>query len=191
VSDPPVIPPTSGPEISDRRRASSLVLVFTGDGKGKTTAAIGTVVRAVARGWKVCVVQFVKSGQWRSGEEEVGRRLGAEWWTLGRGFSWDSEDLDRDREAAARAWDFARETVKAGAFDLVVLDEITYPIVWGWIPADEVALTIRERPAHVHIVATGRDAPGALLAEADTVTEMRKVRHAFDAGIAARRGIDF
>jgi cob(I)alamin adenosyltransferase len=145
----------------------------------------------VARGWKVCVVQFVKSGQWRSGEEEVGHRLGVEWWTLGRGFSWDSEDLDRDREAAARAWDFARETVKGGAFDLVVLDEITYPIVWGWIPADEVALTIRERPAHVHIVATGRDAPEALAAEADTVTEMRKVRHAFDAGIPARRGIDF
>ena len=191
MSDPPELPPTRAPEVSDRRRASSLVLLFTGDGKGKTTAAIGTVVRAVARGWKVCVVQFVKSGRWRTGEEEVGRRLGVQWRTLGRGFTWESEDLHRDREAAAGAWEVARESVTGGAFDLVVLDEITYPMTWGWIPAAEVTDTIRGRPAHVHIIATGRDAPEALVAVADTVTEMRNVRHAFDRGIAARRGIDF
>ena len=191
MSDPSDHPPTRVPETFHRHRAASLVLVFTGDGKGKTTAAIGTVVRAVARGWKVCVVQFVKSGRWRSGEEEVGRRLGVEWRTLGRGFSWESEDLDRDREAAVRAWEVARESITGGAFDLVVIDEITYPMTWGWISSDQVTGTIRGRPAHVHIIATGRDAPEALMAVADTVTEMRNVRHAFDRGVAARRGIDF
>jgi cob(I)alamin adenosyltransferase len=167
------------------------VLVHTGDGKGKTTAAVGIVVRAVARGWRVCVVQFVKSGTWRAGEEDVVRSLGVEWWTLGDGFTWDAEDLEESRAVAERAWSFARETIASGEHDLVVLDEVTYPITWGWIRVDDVVAALRERPTHVNVVATGRDAPEALLGIADTVTEMVNVRHAFDRGIAARRGIDF
>jgi len=165
--------------------------VNTGEGKGKTTAAMGTVLRAVARGWKVCAIQFIKSGRWRAGEEQVARRLGVEWWATGDGFSWESEDLDRSAALARAAWEAAKEKISSGDYDLVVLDEVTYPMNWGWIPTDEVAEAIRDRPPHVSVIATGRDAPEALVEAADTVTEMRKVRHAFDRGVGARRGIDF
>ena len=184
-------PPRRPPRMGGSVPAASLVLVNTGDGKGKTTAAMGTVLRAVARGWAVSVIQFVKSGRWRSGEEEIARRLGIEWWTGGDGFSWDSEDLDRSAALARAAWAAAKEMIGSGDYELVVLDEITYPMNWGWIPVEEVARTIRERPAHVSIFATGRDAPEPLRDVADTITEMRKARHAFDRGVRARRGIDF
>jgi len=184
-------PPTEPPVRKRRARASSLVLVNTGDGKGKSTAAFGVVMRAVARGWRVCVVQFIKSGTWKVGEESVCRGLGVDWWTIGDGFTWESEDLDRSEAVARAAWAAAAEKIASGSFDLVVLDEITYPMNWGWIPSDEVLRSIRERPAKVNVVATGRDAPPELLELADTATEMRKLRHAYDRGVAARRGIDF
>ena len=184
-------PPTEAPRPPARSDAASVVVVNTGDGKGKTTAAMGMVVRAVARGWKVAVIQFVKSGRWRAGEERVGRDLGVEWWAGGDGFTWDADDLDRSADLAREAWRTARDRIGGGDVHLVVLDEITYPINWGWIPGDEVAAAIRDRPAHVNVVATGRDAPDALLEVADTVTEMRLVRHAYDRGVTARRGIDY
>jgi cob(I)alamin adenosyltransferase len=184
-------PPREPPGRRRAVKAPSLVLVNTGDGKGKTTAAMGTVMRAVARGWKVCVIQFVKSGRWRAGEEEVARRLGVDWWTIGDGFSWESEDLERSATVARAAWDAAREKISSGGYDLVVLDEVTYPINWGWIAGEDVVRTIRDRPLHVNVIATGRDAPEALVDIADTVTEMRKVQHAYDRGVGARRGIDF
>jgi len=184
-------PPTTPPERPGRRRAPSLVLVNTGDGKGKSTAAFGVVLRAVARGWKVCVIQFLKSGRWRTGEEELGRRLGVDWNPLGDGFTWDSEDLEASQAKAVAAWAAARRAIASGDYQLVVLDEVTYPMNWGWVRTDEVVEAIRARPEAVNVVATGRDAPEALLAVADTVTEMRKVRHAFDTGVAARRGIDY
>jgi cob(I)alamin adenosyltransferase len=167
------------------------VIVNTGDGKGKTTAAMGIVIRAVARGWKVCVIQFIKSGRWRVGEEKVAKDLGVDWWSLGDGFSWDSDDLDRSADLARAAWQRAKEEIASGGYDVVVLDEVTYPMSWGWIPTDEVVDAIRERPAHVNVMATGRNAPAELVEMADTVTEMRKVRHAYDRGIGARRGIDY
>jgi cob(I)alamin adenosyltransferase len=167
------------------------VLVHTGDGKGKSTAAFGVVMRAVARGWRVAVVQFLKSGEWKVGEEKVGRDLGVDWWAIGQGFSWDSADLSRDEAVAREAWRHARELIERGAHHLVVLDEVTYPMNWGWIDAAEVAAVIAGRPASVNIVATGRDAPAALVDVADTVTEMRKVKHAYDRGVRAKRGIDY
>lgn len=183
-------PPTQPPPRSSAH-AESLVIVNTGDGKGKTTAAMGTLLRAVSRGWRVCVIQFIKSGQWRAGEEDVARKLGVEWHSLGEGFTWHSGDIDRDRAAAGAAWDAARERISAGRHDVIVLDEVTYPMTWGWISIAEVVDAIRERPGHVNVIATGRDAPTELLDVADTVTEMTNVRHAFDRGIGARRGIDF
>jgi len=171
--------------------APSVVLVHTGDGKGKSTAAFGIVIRAVARGWRVAVVQFLKSGEWHVGEEDIGRQLGVEWWALGEGFTWDSEDLTRDEAVAREAWNHARNVIRAGEHRLVVLDEITYPMNWGWIDIDDVVTTIRDRPAKVNVVATGRDAPEALIDVADTVTEMRKVKHAYDRGIVAKKGIDY
>lgn len=183
-------PPEHGPEQATGH-ATSIVIVNTGDGKGKTTAAMGTALRAVARGWKVAVVQFIKSGQWRVGEEDVGRTLGIDWETIGEGFTWDSENLDRAAEIARDAWAAAKAKIAAGSYDLVVLDEATYPMTWGWIDIQDVVETITRRPDGVNIIITGRDAPDALVEVADTVTEMRNVKHAFDAGIAARRGIDY
>jgi cob(I)alamin adenosyltransferase len=173
------------------RSAPSLVLVNTGDGKGKSTAAFGVVLRAVARDWRVAVVQFLKSGNWHVGEEAVATRLGVEWWALGEGFTWDSSDLTEDEAVAREAWGFARRTIEAGEHRLVVLDEITYPVTWGWIDGDEVAAVLRARPSAVNVVLTGRDAAPALVDVADTVTEMRSVKHAYDRGIRAKKGIDY
>jgi cob(I)alamin adenosyltransferase len=184
-------PPETPPERPARRRAPSLVLVNTGDGKGKSTAAFGVVLRSVARGWRVCVIQFLKSGRWRTGEEELGRRLGVDWNPMGDGFTWESEDLDATRAKAVAAWAAASRAIASGDYQLVVLDEVTYPMNWGWIPTAEVVEAIRGRPEAVNVVATGRDAPPPLLEVADTVTEMRKVRHAYDTGVVARRGIDY
>jgi cob(I)alamin adenosyltransferase len=181
----PVAPPRP------RERPRSLVLVNTGEGKGKSTAAFGVVMRAVAREWSVCVVQFLKSEAWRVGEEKVARQLGVEWLKGGDGFTWASTDLTASEGCAADAWRLAAAAIAGGRHQLVVLDEITYPMRWGWIDGAAVIEAIRTRPAHVNIVATGRDAPRALIEAADTVTEMVKVRHAYDQGILARRGIDF
>ena len=174
-----------------RRDVASIVMVNTGDGKGKSTAAFGTLMRAVARDWSVCVVQFMKSGKWNTGEEKICRQLGVDWWSMGDGFTWDSTDMDRTEAIAREAWAAARSLIRAGAHELVVLDEITYPMNWGWIDAHDVIETIRDRPPHVNVVATGRDAPGSLCGVADTVTEMASVKHAFDAGVGAMRGIEF
>jgi cob(I)alamin adenosyltransferase len=186
----PDLPPTEGPTRA-HERVPSRVIVHTGDGKGKTSAAMGIVMRAAARGWRVCVVQFVKDGRWKTGEEASARKLGVEWWSLGDGFTWDSPDIDRTEAIAVEAWRAARDVILRGAHELVVLDEVTYPMNWGWIDAPEVIETIRTRPSHVNVVATGRDAPDALCEVADTVTEMASVKHAFDVGVGAMRGIEF
>jgi cob(I)alamin adenosyltransferase len=188
----PAHQPPEAHALPERARvASSLVLVHTGDGKGKSTAAFGIVMRAIARDWKVSVVQFLKSGEWHVGEETVAKRLGVEWWAIGEGFTWSSTDLSRDEAVARAAWEHARSVITSGAHRLVVLDEITYPMTWGWIDTDDVVATLRERPARVNVVATGRDAPRALVDVADTVTEMRKIKHAYDEGIIAKKGIDY
>lgn len=166
-------------------------MINTGDGKGKSTAAFGTAIRAVARGWKVAVIQFLKSGEWSVGEEKVGRDLGMDWWVLGDGFTWDSEDMDHSEAVAREAWRHAKSVIASGEHDLVVLDEVTYPISWGWVPVDDVVDVIVSRPDTVNLILTGRDAVPELIDVADTVTEMRKVKHAFDRGVMARRGIDF
>jgi cob(I)alamin adenosyltransferase len=168
-----------------------LVLLNTGDGKGKSTAAFGVLMRAVARDWQVAVVQFIKSGKWNVGEEKTARTLGVDWWSIGEGFSWDSPDLSVDEAVAQQAWAHARAVIEAGAHQLVVLDEITYPVSWGWIPVEEVTSVIGGRPESVSVVLTGRDAPEALVELADTVTEMRNVKHAYDRGIKAKKGIDY
>jgi cob(I)alamin adenosyltransferase len=175
----------------DLRRAPSLVLVNTGKGKGKTTAAMGMVIRAVARDWPVGVVQFLKSGTWKTGEEKVCRQLGVDWWTIGEGFTWESEDLPKDEAVAREAWAKGRSMIAAGEHRLVVLDEVTYPINWGWIDLDDVLATIEGRPERVNVVCTGRNAPERLVGIADTVTEMNVVKHAYQRRIRAMKGIDY
>ncbi len=182
---------TEDPRPDDLHRAPSVVVLNTGDGKGKSSAAFGVMIRSVARGWPVAVVQFVKSGKWNVGEEKVGRQLGVEWHNVGDGFTWESDNLDHDKALARDGWEVAAGIVTAGEHRLVVLDEITYLCSWGWIDTSEVASVIRDRPAHVNVVMTGRDAPQELVDVADTVTEMRKVKHAYDSGINAMRGIEY
>jgi cob(I)alamin adenosyltransferase len=184
-------PPVEDPRPDGLRSVPSLLLVNTGDGKGKSSAAFGVMIRAVARGWKVAVLQFIKSGDWAVGEEKVGRQLGVDWQALGEGFTWDTKDPEHDRETARAAWAIARGVIEAGEHQLVVLDEITYLLTWGWIDLDEVLAVLRDRPPSVNVICTGRDAPQELIDLADTVTEMRQVKHAYEAGIRAKRGIDY
>ncbi|MCO8128160.1 cob(I)yrinic acid a,c-diamide adenosyltransferase [Acidimicrobiia bacterium EGI L10123] len=192
MSDTPTdAPPTEHQEPPELRRADSLVLVNTGNGKGKSTAAFGTMIRSVARGWPVAVVQFLKSGKWNTGEEKVARDLGVEWFAIGEGFTWDSEDLSRDEAVAREAWRQAASLLSSGTHRLVVLDEITYPMNWGWFDTDEVVAAIRDRSPKVNVICTGRDAPEPLLELADTATEMRVLKHAYQSGIRAMKGIDY
>ena len=186
---PGIVPPEPPPAPAVNPR--SLVLVNTGDGKGKSTAAFGVIMRAVAREWRVCVIQFIKSGKWKVGEEKVARQLGVEWLKGGDGFTWESPDLDKSEGRAAAAWLLAAAAIAGGEYQLVVLDEITYPMNWAWIDTASVIEAIQSRPYRVNVIATGRDAPEALIEVADTVTEMVKIRHAYDRGIRARRGLDF
>jgi cob(I)alamin adenosyltransferase len=189
---PPVDePPVDDPRPDGLHGTASLLLVNTGDGKGKSSAAFGVMIRSIARGWKVAVAQFVKSGDWQVGEEVIGRQLGVDWFAFGDGFTWDSDDLQHDRELAQAGWAKVAALIAAGEHQLIVLDELTYLVNWAWIDGDEVVRTLAERPSHVNVIVTGRDAPEAIVAIADTVTEMRNVKHAYDAGIAAKRGIDY
>jgi len=178
-------PPTDNPIPEGGSRAESILLVNTGDGKGKSSAAFGVMVRGLAMQWKVAVVQFVKSGDWKVGE------LGVEWFSVGEGFTWDSDNIDHDKAIAQEGWKQARELIQAGEHRLVILDEITYLMNWDWIDSDDVLATLQSRPDNVNVVCTGRDAPQALIDIADTVTEMVKVKHAYDQGILAKRGIDY
>lgn len=183
-------PPKDGPE-RELTNAKSLVVVNTGDGKGKSTAAFGTMLRGVAMGWDVAVVQFMKSGKWKVGEEKIGRQIGVDWWTIGDGFTWLSDDMDRTEAVAREAWRFSKELIAEGKHRLVIFDEITYPMNWGWIDTAEVAATIAGRPERMSIVATGRNAPQELIDVADTVSEVKKIKHPFDRSIRAMKGIDY
>ena len=136
-------------------------------------------------------MQFLKSGTWHTGEEKVCTGLGVDWWALGEGFTWDSTDLTKDEAVAAHAWDHAKQVIGAGAHRLVVLDEVTYPVNWGWIDVDDVVTTITSRPSTVNVVLTGRNAPQAVIDIADTVTEMAEVKHAYRSGIRAMKGVDY
>ena len=184
-------PLTEDPRPDGLRSARSLVLMNTGDGKGKSSAAFGVMLRALARGWKVAVVQFIKSGDWKVGEEKIGRRLGVDWRSFGDGFTWDSDNLEQDKSHARAGWAEAKALIQAGEHKLVILDEITYLCTWGWIDTDDVVVTIRDRPEPVNVIITGRDAPAAIVELADTVTEMNEIKHAYRKGIRAKRGIDY
>lgn len=184
-------PPVAKPDRSELKTAKSLIVVNTGEGKGKSTAAFGTVLRALAMGWKVGVVQFLKSGDWHVGEEKICRELGVEWFAGGDGFTWNSDDLDESRALAQGAWAHAKELIAGDEYGLIVLDEISYAMTWEWIDPADVAQSIAGRSENLNIVLTGRDMAAEVIEVADTVTEMRKVKHAFDSGIVAKKGIDY
>ena len=187
----PTEPLAENPAAGKSGSSRSLVIVNTGDGKGKSSAAFGVMIRGVARDWRVAVFQFIKSGEWNVGEEKIGRQLGVDWHNQGEGFTWNSEDLDHDKALASRGWAEAKATIEAGGHDLVVLDELTYLMNWGWIDTADVLTAIAERPDHVNLVITGRDASPELIDLADTASEMVKIKHAFDEGTLAKRGLDY
>jgi cob(I)alamin adenosyltransferase len=170
-----------------------LVLVYTGHGKGKTTAAFGLVVRALGRGMRAGMVQFIK-GKWKTGERMFAESLPSANFSLhvmGLGFTWESDDLSKDKAAAAAAWETARAMIAGGEHDVVVLDEITYCFHYGFLELESVLEALRARPAHVHVVLTGRNAPEELVALADLVTEMKPVKHPYEKGVPAQIGVDF
>lgn len=170
----------------------NLLIVNTGDGKGKTTAALGLLLRAWGRGLRVCVIQFIKAetGQW--GEIKAAKKLGIEWHTTGDGFTWLSKDMDETTARALHGWEVAKQKIASGDYDLIVLDEFTYTMAYEWLDTHEVLDWIRlNRPSNLHLVITGRSAPEALIEQADLVTEMRMIKHPYEQGIQAQAGIEF
>jgi len=172
-----------------------LLMVHTGAGKGKSTAAFGLALRALGHGWKIGVVQFGK-GQWRTGERDMLEKLGQEqgqvsWHTLGEGFTWETQDRARDETAARRAWDKARELMENPEIRLLVLDELNISLRYEHLPLDEVLRALAARRDDLNVVVTGRNAKPELIAAADLVTEMTLVKHHFAAGVKAQEGIEF
>ncbi|WP_406397940.1 cob(I)yrinic acid a,c-diamide adenosyltransferase [Streptomyces uncialis] len=191
-----------------QRRNRPLVMVHTGIGKGKSTAAFGLALRAWNQGWPIGVFQFVKSAKWKVGEENALRVLGAsgeggtvDWHKMGEGWSWiqrapveaaDGADSNLVNAAKAReGWEQIKRDLAAQTYRLYVLDEFAYPLHWGWIDVVEVVSVLRERPGNQHVVITGRNAPAELVEFADLVTDMSKVKHPMDAGQKGQRGIEW
>jgi cob(I)alamin adenosyltransferase len=172
-------------------RVASLVLVNTGHGKGKSSAAFGVMGRAWARGWKVGVVQFVKGGKWKVGERKLAEHLDIDWQVLGDGFTWESTDLDETAAKGRHAWQVAEAKLASGEYDMLILDELTYAVTYGWVPVEDVVAGVLNRDPKTNVVITGRDAAPELIEIADTVTEMRMVKHAYERGIKARKGIEY
>ena len=172
-------------------RVESIILVNTGHGKGKSSTAFGVMSRGWARGWTVGVVQFIKSGKWKTGERKLADHLGIEWHTLGDGFTWESQDLDESAAKGRHAFEVAKGMLNGGSFDLLIFDELTYAVKYGWVPVEEVVQALEQRSPNTNVVITGRDCPPEIIEIADTVTEMRKIKHAYDQGIKAKKGIEY
>lgn len=177
--------------VPPRKDRHGLLIVNTGHGKGKTTAALGLLLRAAGRDMRVGMFQFIKSAETRYGEHVAAERLGVEIVPLGDGFTWLTENIDQDRALAERGWARVRAALEGGEYDVLILDEMTYCFRFGWLDVDEVVAAIRARPQGTHVVVTGRDAPQALVDAADLVTEMRLVKHPYrEQGIPAQPGIE-
>ena len=183
----PTNPARPGP-----RRRQGLVIVNTGDGKGKTTAALGVLFRAWGRDFNVRMFQFIKHSTARFGEHRAADKIGLPIESYGDGFTWLSKDMDETTALALEQWRRCREVILNGDEDVIVLDEFTYPMHYGWIAVEEVIETLKQRPPDMHVIITGRSAPQALIDYADLVTEMRLIKHPYqDQGIKAQPGIEF
>lgn len=173
------------------RRPTGLVMVNTGNGKGKTTAALGLLLRAWGHNMKVIMLQFVKSSTADYGEHRAARRIGMEIVTRGAGFTRRGKNVDANKKLAVELWDMAREKINSGAYHMVILDEFTYPLRYGWLSVEEVIDVLRHRPGEVHVVITGRYAPQELIDFADVVTESKEIKHHLRQGIKAQAGVEF
>ena len=181
-----------GPQsVTGPRINKGLVIVNTGTGKGKTTAAMGVMLRAWGRDMKVIMLQFIKHTTANFGEQRAAKKMGIEMRAMGDGFTWRSRDLDHTAELAREHWENCKEVIAQGEYDVVILDEFTYAMHYGWIPVDDVLEVLRGRPEMMHVVITGRNAPQQLVDYADLVTEMTLVKHPYHEGIKAQPGIEF
>ena len=177
-----------------RENTRGLLMVNTGDGKGKTTAALGVLVRAAGRGMNCCLIQFMKSKNDRYGEHESLEQLGVEVHTMGDGFTWDTNDKVQDIKTSEETWQLCVEKMRSGEYDLLVFDELVYVLDYKFLELEAVLAEIkavREQQPHLHIIVTGRNAPPELVEAADLVTEMTEIKHPFHAGIYAQQGIEF
>ena len=179
-------------EVASKSIEKGVLLVHTGPGKGKSTAAFGLALRALGHGWRVGVVQFIK-GAWVTGERDALRMFGDQvsWHTMGEGFTWETQDKARDIKAAERAWAKAKELMADPSIRLLILDELNIALRYDYLPLEDIIETLRARRADLHVVVTGRNAKPELIALADGVTEMAAVKHHFDSGVKAQRGIEF
>ena len=185
----------AGPQEPPKRKPTKkkgLIIIHTGTGKGKTTAALGVAFRAVGQGMKVFMVQFIK-GNWKYGELEAAKRFSdlLEIHPMGEGFTWDTKNPERDRQKAREAWEAGKQAALSGKYQLVIFDEINYVLSYGSLPVEEVAQFLRNKPKDLHVILTGRDAPQVLIDLADLVTEMRDIKHPYTQGIKAQKGIEF
>jgi cob(I)alamin adenosyltransferase len=178
--------------MKERTKRKGITLLLTGEGKGKSSSAFGTAFRAAGWGMQVLVIQFIK-GKWKTGEQQTASHVkNIEWHALGDGFTWDTNNPEQDIQTTRNIWSFCQEKIISQQYDLVVLDEINYCCEYGWLNGEEIADFIdQSKPPWMHLILTGRGAPGELISIADTVTEMRKVKHAFEQGINAEQGIEF
>lgn len=180
-----------GQKVDAAATERGVLLVNTGNGKGKSSAAFGVAARALGHGLRVAVVQFVKSRTDTGEEAALGQLPGIHWHVMGEGFTWETQDPARDAAAARAAWDIALRYLRDPAIGLVILDEITYAFKYRWLPLVEVLAAFAARPAMQHVIVTGRAAPEGLIEAADTVTEMGMIKHAFKAGVKAMPGMEF
>jgi len=177
--------------IARATRDQGVLLVLTGNGKGKSSSAFGMLARALGHGFQVGVAQFIKSSN-NTGEERFFRtHPGVEWHVLGGGFTWETQNLEQDRNTARNGWKIARNLLMRPQLGLVILDELTYPLKYGWLDLADVLADLRARPPMQHVVITGRAAPQELVDSADTVTELFEIKHGFHAGIQAQKGVDW
>ena len=177
-----------------RENTKGLLMVNTGDGKGKTTAALGVLVRAAGRGLKCCLVQFMKSKTDRYGEHESLEKLGVEIHTMGDGFTWDTKDPAQDIKTSEETWAMCVEKMRSDDYELLVFDELVYVLDYKFLDVETVLddiRAVRETQPHLHLILTGRNAPQELIDAADLVTEMKELKHPFHAGIYAQQGIEF
>jgi len=183
----------ANPSFATRSAARGLVIVNTGNGKGKTTAALGVLLRAWGRDLRVGVIQFLKSEHARFGEIVAGRRLGIDWIVTGDGFTWTSRDMNETVARARHGWQLAQARITGNQYDVLILDEFTYPLHYGWLDTQEVVAWLKaHKPPALHLIITGRNAPPALIDYADLVTEMNEIKHPYkDQGIRAQPGIEF
>ncbi len=183
--------PRSHQEIKEFKK-KWLILVHTGDGKGKSTAAFGTALRAIGRGYKVAMVQFIK-GRWKTGEVEAAKKFGDQFeiFTIGDGFTWDTKNFEGDVKTARQAWEKCREILHDSTHQLVIFDEINYVMKYNFLDPSEVVAELKRKPPLKHVILTGNGAPPAILEIADLVTEMKCIKHPYQKGIKAQPGIEY